>query len=135
QAGGTALALTMDVRDERQITDAVARAADRFGGIDICINNASAINLASSTEIDPRRFDLIQQINMRGTFMTSRACVPYLKDAPNPHILSLSPPLDVRAEWFGAHLAYTLSKYGMSTVMLGLARELCPLHIACNSLW
>lgn len=135
QAGGQALPLAVDVRDEAQVRDAVARAAERFGGIDACINNASAINLAPSEDIDLKRFDLIQQINLRGTFVTSRACIPYLRRSANPHILALSPPLTMRADWFAQHLPYTLSKYGMSMVMFGLAEELREAGIACNALW
>ena len=106
QAGGRALPLVVDVRDEAAVTAAVRECAEHFGGIDICINNASAINLASIREIDMRRYDLIQQINTRGTFLTSRACLPYLEKAANPHILTLSPPLDLRPKWFAGHLAY-----------------------------
>ena len=135
QAGGQALPLAVDVRDEDQVRDAVARAADRFGGIDACINNASAINLDRTEDIDLKRFDLIQQINMRGTFVTARACIPYLRRSANPHILALSPPLTMRADWFAQHLPYTLSKYGMSMVMFGLAEELRDAGIACNALW
>lgn len=134
-AGGKALPLMLDVRDERAVESAVAQAAEHFGGIDICLNNASAINLLGTTEIDIRRFDLIQQINTRGTFVTSRACIPYLRRSPNPHILTLSPPLDLRPEWFGPHLAYSLSKYGMSMCMLGMAAEFAADGIACNALW
>jgi len=114
---------------------AVRECAEHFGGIDICVNNASAINLASILQIDMRRYDLIQQINTRGTFLTSRACLPYLQKAANPHILTLSPPLDLQPKWFGGHLAYSLSKYGMSLCMLGLAEEYRAAGIACNSLW
>ena len=114
---------------------AARQCAERFGGIDICINNASAINLASILQIDMRRYDLIQQINTRGTFITSRACLPYLQKAANPHILTLSPPLDLRPKWFAGHLAYSLSKYGMSLCMLGLAEEYRAAGIACNALW
>ena len=135
RAGGTALPLLLDVRDEGAIGEAVTRAAERFGGIDACINNASAINLARTEEIDAKRFDLIQQINLRGTFLVSRACIPFLRNSSNPHILTLSPPLDLRPEWFAQHLAYTLSKFGMSMVMLGLAEELRGDGIACNALW
>jgi citronellol/citronellal dehydrogenase len=131
RAGGKALALAADVRDEASVTAAARRCAETFGGIDVCINNASAINLAPTEQIDMRRFDLIQQINTRGTFVTSRACLPYLKEARNPHILALSPPLDLRPKWFAGHLAYSLSKYGM----LGLAEEYRPAGIACNALW
>lgn len=134
-AGGQALPLVMDVRDEAQVQAAVERAAARFGGIDICINNASAINLSKSEEIEMKRFDLIQQINMRGTFITSRACIPHLRKSSNPHILALSPPLTMRADWFAQHLPYTMSKYGMSMVILGLSHELREAGIACNALW
>jgi len=133
QAGGRALPLVVDVRDEAAVTAAVRECAEHFGGIDICINNASAINLASIREIDMRRYDLIQQINTRGTFLTSRACLPYLEKAANPHILTLSPPLDLRPKWFAGHLAYSLSKYGMSLCMLGLAEEFRAAGIACNA--
>ena len=135
QAGGHALPLRVDVRDEAEVQGAVRQCAERFGGIDICINNASAINLASILQIDMRRYDLIQQINTRGTFITSRACLPYLQKAANPHILTLSPPLDLRPKWFAGHLAYSLSKYGMSLCMLGLAEEYRAAGVACNALW
>jgi citronellol/citronellal dehydrogenase len=135
QAGGKALPLVIDVRDEASVAAAVRQCAQVFGGIDICINNASAINLASTEQIDMRRYDLIQQINTRGTFVTSRACLPYLKQAANPHILTLSPPLELRPRWFAGHLAYSLSKYGMSLCMLGLAEEYRAEGIACNALW
>jgi len=135
QAGGHALPLRVDVRDEAEVLGAARQCAERFGGIDICINNASAINLASILQIDMRRYDLIQQINTRGTFITSRACLPYLQKAANPHILTLSPPLDLRPKWFAGHLAYSLSKYGMSLCMLGLAEEYRAAGIACNALW
>src|ERR1700752_1485635 len=135
QAGGKALPLVVDVRDEASVAAAVRRCAQVFGGIDICINNASAINLAPTAQIDMRRYDLIQQINTRGTFVTSRACLPYLKQAANPHILTLSPPLDLRPKWFAGHLAYSLSKYGMSLCMLGLASEYRADGISCNALW
>ena len=135
QAGGHALPLRVDVRDEAEVLGAARQCAERFGGIDICINNASAINLASILQIDMRRYDLIQQINTRGTFITSRACLPYLQKAVNPHILTLSPPLDLRPKWFAGHLAYSLSKYGMSLCMLGLAEEYRAAGIACNALW
>jgi len=135
QAGGRALAVQLDVRDAEAIDRAVAQAAGHFGGIDICVNNASAINLSRSGDIDVGRFDLIQQINMRGTFLVSRACLPHLRRSANPHILSLSPPLALRAEWFAAHLPYTLSKYGMSMVMFGMAEEFRAEGIGCNALW
>jgi citronellol/citronellal dehydrogenase len=135
KAGGRALPLVLDVRDEAAVASAAGECARTFGGIDICVNNASAINLASIEQIDMRRYDLIQQINTRGTFVTSRACLPYLKKASNPHILTLSPPLDLRPKWFAGHLAYSLSKYGMSLCMLGLAAEYRADGIACNALW
>ena len=135
QAGGRALPLAVDVRDEAAVLAAVRECAQHFGGIDICINNASAINLASIQQIEMRRYDLIQQINTRGTFLASRACLPYLQQSANPHILTLSPPLDLRPKWFAGHLAYSLSKYGMSLCMLGLAEEYRAAGIACNALW
>ena len=135
RAGGKALPLVVDVRDEANVAAAVRQCAAVFGGIDICINNASAINLASTEQIDMRRYDLIQQINTRGTFVTTRACVPYLKRAANPHVLTLSPPLDLKPRWFAPHLAYSLSKYGMSLCMLGMAEEYAQAGIACNALW
>jgi citronellol/citronellal dehydrogenase len=135
QAGGRALPLAVDVRDAEAVGQAVECTAREFGGIDICINNASAINLASSTDIDLKRFDLMQQVNMRATFVASRACIPYLRKSANPHILSLGPPLELRPAWFAQHLPYTLSKYGMSMVMLGMAEEFRRDGIACNTLW
>jgi len=135
QAGGRALPLVMDVRDEASVAAAVSRCVEVFGGIDVCVNNASAINLSPISQIEMRRYDLIQQINTRGTFVTSRACLPHLAQAANPHILTLSPPLDLRPKWFAGHLAYSLSKYGMSLCMLGLAAEYRAQGIACNALW
>ncbi|TLY90257.1 MAG: NAD(P)-dependent oxidoreductase, partial [Gammaproteobacteria bacterium] len=135
RAGGKALPLAVDVRDEASVGAAVHACAQKFGGIDICINNASAISLAPTEQIDMRRYDLIQQINTRGTFVTSRACIPYLRKAPNPHVLALAPPLDLQPKWFAGHLAYSLSKYGMSLCMLGLAQEYRDAGIACNALW
>jgi len=135
KAGGNALPLLVDVRDEHRVVDALAQTADKFGGIDIVVNNASAINLSRSTEMEMKRFDLIQSINTRGTFLTSRSAIPYLRKAANPHILSLSPPLDLRANWFAQHLPYAISKYGMSMVMLGMAEEFRADGIACNALW
>jgi len=135
RAGGKALPLAVDVRDEAGVAAAVRECAQKFGGIDICVNNASAINLATTEQIDMRRYDLIQQINTRGTFVTSRACIPYLKQASNPHVLTLSPPLDLQPKWFAGYLAYSLSKYGMSLCMLGLAQEYRSAGIACNALW
>jgi citronellol/citronellal dehydrogenase len=135
RAGGRALPLAVDIRDEAAVDAAVRAAAEHFGGIDICVNNASAINLAGTEQIDMRRYDLIQQINTRGTFVTSRACLPYLKRAANPHILTLSPPLELRPQWFAPHLAYSLSKYGMSLCMYGMAAEYRAAGIGCNALW
>jgi len=135
RAGGKALPLVVDVRDEASVVAAVRRCGEHFGGIDVCVNNASAINLAATEQIDMRRYDLIQQINTRGTFVTTRACVPYLKRAANPHVLTLSPPLDLNPRWFAPHLAYSLSKYGMSLCMLGMAEEYRADGIACNALW
>ena len=134
-AGGRALPLVMDVRDEATILSAVEATVEAFGGIDICLNNASAINLAASLDIETKRFDLIQQVNMRGTFLVSRACVPHLQRSDNPHVLTLSPPLNMRPDWFAAHLPYTMSKYGMSMVTLGMAEEFRRDGIAFNSLW
>jgi citronellol/citronellal dehydrogenase len=135
RAGGRALPLVVDVRDEASVAAAVRQCAEHFGGIDICVNNASAINLAATEQIDMRRYDLIQQVNTRGTFVTTRACVPFLKRAANPHVLTLSPPLDLNPRWFAPHLAYSLSKYGMSLCMLGMAEEYRAAGIACNALW
>jgi citronellol/citronellal dehydrogenase len=134
-SGGQALPLAVDVRDEAAIERAAEDTAKRFGGIDACIANASAIDLARTEAITTKRFDLIQGINVRGTFFTARACIPYLRRASNPHILTLSPPLVLNSEWFAQHLPYTMSKYGMSMVTFGLAQELKEEGIACNALW
>lgn len=134
-AGGNVLPVVLDVRDEDGIEAAVAAGAEHFGGIDICVNNASAINLSQSLEMDVKRFDLIHQINVRGTFLVSRACIPHLRKSENPHILAMSPPLDPRPEWLGAHLGYSLSKFGMTMVMMGMADEFRSDGIACNTLW
>lgn len=133
--GEKALPLVLDVRDADAVTAAVFKAATHFGGIDICVNNASAINLSDSLAIDIKRFDLIQQINMRGTFLVSRACIPYLRKSADPHILSLRPPLSMRADWFAAHLPYTMSRYAMSMMIFGMAEEFRKDGIACNALW
>lgn len=135
RAGGSALPLVTDVRDEAMMTEAVAKTVAAFGGIDILVNNASAINLASTLDIPMKRFDLIFTVNARATFMCSKLCVPHLKQSANPHILNLSPPLNMQAKWFKDHLAYTLSKYGMSMCTLGMAEEFKSLGIAVNSLW
>jgi citronellol/citronellal dehydrogenase len=134
-AGGQALPIVGDIRDDAQVADAVAQAVARFGGIDVCVNNASAINLARTEALELKRYDLMQDINVRGTFAVSRACIPHLRAAENPHILTLSPPLDLDPRWLGAHLGYTLAKYGMSIVALGLAAELREDGIASNALW
>lgn len=135
KAGGKALALVCDIRDEVQVRDAVAKAAAMFGGIDICVNNASAISLTPVEKTDPKRFDLMFGVNTRGTFVTTQACLPYLEKSDNPHVLMLSPPLDMKAQWFSGHVAYSIAKYGMSLVVLGLAEELKPKGIAVNALW
>jgi citronellol/citronellal dehydrogenase len=135
QAGGQALALQLDVRDEQAIADAVAQAAVHFGGIDVLVNNASAISLTPTLQTSAKRLDLMWDVNMRATFLASQACIPHLKQADNPHILSLSPPLSLDPKWFAPHVAYTMSKYGMSLCMLGMAREFAAEEIACNCLW
>ena len=134
-AGGQALPLTVDVRDEASVMAAVEAAVARFGGIDICVNNASAIQLTGTLATDMKRYDLMHQVNARGTFLVSKACIPHLKQAANPHILALSPPLDLSPHWFGPHVAYTMAKYSMSLAMLGMAEEFREDGIACNGLW
>jgi citronellol/citronellal dehydrogenase len=134
-AGGEALACVADIRDEVAVERAVQATVERFGGIDILINNASAISLTPTAATPMKRFDLMHSVNVRGTFACSRECLPHLERSPNPHILTLSPPPVLRADWFAPHLAYTLSKYGMSLCTLGLAAELAPRGIAVNSLW
>lgn len=134
-AGGQALPIVGDIREEQQVADAVAQAVERFGGIDVCVNNASAINLAGTEALELKRYDLMQDINVRGTFAVSRACIPHLRKAENPHILTLSPPIDLDPRWLGPHIGYTLAKYGMSLVALGLAAELRGDGIASNALW
>ncbi|MFJ8816439.1 SDR family oxidoreductase [Amycolatopsis thermoflava] len=134
-AGGRALPLVGDVRDDGDIEAGVARTVEAFGGIDVLVNNASAINLSPTSEMTMKRYDLLQDVNTRGTFALSRAALPFLEKADNPHILTLSPPLNLHPRWAGAHLAYTLSKYGMSLCTLGLADELAGRGIAANSLW
>jgi citronellol/citronellal dehydrogenase len=135
RAGGKALALELDVRDEAQIQEAVRRAVDRFGGIDVLVNNASAIFLAGTVDTPARRYDLMHEVNARGTFLCSQACIPHLREGRNPHILNLSPPLDMRAKWFAPHVAYTMAKFAMSMCVLGMAEELRPDGIAVNALW
>ncbi len=134
-AGGRALPLVCDIRDEEQVRGAVATTVDRFGGIDVCVNNASAISLTGVLETEMKRFDLMHQINARGTFMVSKYCVPHLEKAENPHILTLSPPLDMKTKWFAPHTAYSMAKFGMSMVVLGLSGELKAKGIAVNALW
>lgn len=134
-AGGQALALQLDVRDENAIAAAVAQAAAHFGGIDILVNNASAISLTPTPETSARRLDLMWDVNMRATFLAAQACIPHLKRAANPHVLTLSPPLNLDPKWLSPHIAYTLSKYGMSLCMLGMAHEFAPEGIAFNCLW
>lgn len=134
-AGGKCLPLVLDVRDELRVNECVAEAVSHFGGIDILVNNASAIYLAGSLDVPAKRFDLMQQVNMRGTFFTSQACIPHLLKSGNPHILTLSPPLNLKPKWFARHTAYTISKYGMSMCVLGLAAEFGPKGIGVNALW
>jgi citronellol/citronellal dehydrogenase len=135
RAGGKALPLMVDVRDETLVQDALAKTAARFGRIDIVVNNASAISLTPVAQTDMKRFDLMHQINARGTFVVSKFAIPYLAKAANPHILMLSPPLDMKEKWFAPNTAYAMAKFGMSMVVLGLAGELRPQGIAVNALW
>ena len=135
QAGGRALPLMVDVRDEQAVKSAIDKAAATFGSLDIVVNNASAIQLTGVAETDMRRFDLMHQINARGTYMVSKYAIPHLERAANPHILMLSPPLDLKEKWFAPHTAYSMAKYGMSLVVLGLAGELRSKGIAVNALW
>jgi citronellol/citronellal dehydrogenase len=134
-AGGRGLAVATDIRDEEQVAAAVDRAVATFGGIDILVNNASAISLTGTLETRMKRFDLMWSVNARGTFLCSQACIPHLKKAANPHILVMSPPLNLSPRWFKDHLAYTLSKYGMSMIVLGMAEELKRHRIKVNALW
>jgi citronellol/citronellal dehydrogenase len=134
-AGGEALPLVCDIRFEDQVQAAVAKTVEAFGGIDICINNASAIQMTPTLETDMKRYDLMQDINARGTFLVSKTCIPHLKKAENPHVLTLSPPLDMKAKWFGGHVAYSMAKFGMSMCVLGMAEEFRSDGIAFNALW
>jgi citronellol/citronellal dehydrogenase len=134
-AGGKALPLEMDIRGEEQVHAAVERAAAHFGGIDILVNNASAISLTGTAETTLKRFDLMMGVNVRGTFACSQACLPYLAKAENPQILTLSPPLNMQPKWFGQHVAYTIAKYGMSMCVLGMAEEFASQGIGVNALW
>lgn len=133
--GGKALPLIVDVRDEAAVLDAVAKTAAAFGGIDICVNNASAIQLTGAEQTEMKRFDLMHQINARGAFLTSKACLPHLKAASNPHVLALAPPLDLSPRWFGPHVAYSIAKFGMSLCVLGMAEEFKDEGVAFNALW
>ncbi|WP_175984962.1 SDR family oxidoreductase [Microbacterium tenebrionis] len=134
-AGGNALPIVGDVRDDDDITEAVMKTQGEFGGIDIVINNASVIDLSRSLDLGAKKYDLMQDVNVRGTFMLSRAAVPVLRGSANPHILSLSPPLNPTPKWLGAHTAYTLAKFGMTMVTLGFAAEFAEDGIAANTLW
>jgi citronellol/citronellal dehydrogenase len=135
RAGGHALALPVDVRDEEAVKTAIERTVEHFGSLDIVVNNASAIQLTPTTQTDMRRFDLMHQINARGTFMVSKYAIAHLEKADNPHILMLSPPLDIKEKWFAPHTGYSMAKYGMSLVVLGLTGELRDKGIAVNALW
>jgi citronellol/citronellal dehydrogenase len=135
EAGGSALPIVGDIRDDAQVAAAVQQAVDRFGGIDICVNNASAINLSGTEAMDMKRYDLMQDINTRGTYSVSKACVPHLKQADNPHVLTLSPPISLAPKWLGPHIGYTIAKYGMSLCTLGMAEEFKGDGVAFNSLW
>ncbi len=134
KAGGKALPLACDIRFEDQVAAAVAATVERFGGLDICVNNASAISLTGTQETDMKRFDLMSEINARGTFLVSKLCIPHLLKAENPHVLMLSPPLDMQPKWFAGHTAYSMAKYGMSLCVLGMAAEFSG-RIAFNALW
>ena len=135
QAGGHALPLQLDVRDENAVAGAVKAAVEKFGGIDVLVNNASAISMTGTLATPPKRYDLMHQIDARGTFVCSQACIPHLAKAPNPHILTLSPPLSMNPKWFRDHVAYTMAKYGMSMCTLGMSAEFASQGIAVNSLW
>ena len=134
-AGGKALPIVTDVRDENQVKSAVAQAVEAFGGLDICINNASAISLTPTSKTEMKRFDLMFSVNVRATFMLSKECLPHLEKSENPHILNISPPLDMQTKWFAPSVAYTMSKFGMSQCVLGMAGELKSKGIGVNALW
>ena len=134
-AGGKALAVECDVRDEEQVTEAVRKGAERFGGVDVVVNNASAIFLAGTLDTPMKRYDLMNQVNARGTFLCTQKCIPFLAKAENPHVLVLSPPLNLSPRWLAPHLAYTMAKYGMSLCVLGMSEELRERGIAVNALW
>ena len=135
EAGGKAFPVLCDVRFEDQLEEAVNKGAEHFGGIDICVNNASAIQLTNTLQTDMKRYDLMNQINARGTFLTSKKCIPFLLKAENPHILNLSPPLDMNPKWFANNVAYSIAKFGMSLCVLGMAEEFKEQGIAVNALW
>jgi len=135
KAGGKALAVQCDIRFEDQIQHAVDKAMEEFGGIDILVNNASAINLSPTEQTEPKRFDLMHDINVRGTFFVTKACIPHLKKSANPHILTLSPPVNLNPKWLAGHIAYTITKYNMSMMAMGWAAELKKYNIASNALW
>jgi citronellol/citronellal dehydrogenase len=135
EAGGSALPIVGDIRDEGQVFAAVEQAVQRFGGIDVCVNNASAINLAGTEALEMKRYDLMQDINTRGTFVVSKACVPHLRQSDNPHVITLSPPLNMDPRWLKGHVGYTLAKYGMSMCTIGMAEEFRDDGIAFNALW
>ncbi|HEV2815081.1 MAG TPA: NAD(P)-dependent oxidoreductase [Solirubrobacteraceae bacterium] len=135
EAGGRALPVVGDIRDEEQVEAAVRQAVERFGGIDVCVNNASAINLSGPADLEMKRYDLMQDINVRGTYVVSRACAPHLVEAENPHILTLSPPISLEPRWLAPHVGYTLAKYGMTLCALGFAAELKDAGVASNALW
>lgn len=134
-AGGQGLAVVGDVRLEDDVRRAVDAAVERFGGVDACVNNASAISTGPTEELPVKRFDLMQQINVRGTFLLTQACLPHLRKSPNPHVLTIAPPLNLSPHWLGAHPAYTLSKYGMTLLALGWAAEYADAGVASNCLW
>tara|TARA_Y100000768_G_scaffold118543_1_gene87554 strand:- start:25966 stop:26826 length:861 start_codon:yes stop_codon:yes gene_type:complete len=135
EQGGQALPVICDIRDEENVRNAVNEGIDKFGGIDICVNNASAIQLTGTLQTDMKRYDLMNQINSRGTFLVSKVCLPHLLKSDNPHILNLSPPLDMDPKWFGPHVAYTMAKFGMSLCVLGMAEEFKDEGVAVNALW
>ena len=135
EEGGQALPVICDIRDEENVRDAVNKGLDHFGAIDICVNNASAIQLTGTLQTDMKRYDLMNQINARGTFLVSKVCLPHLLKSDNPHILNLSPPLDMDPKWFGPHVAYTMAKFGMSLCVLGMAEEFKEDGVAVNALW
>tara|TARA_B100000809_G_scaffold59063_1_gene55570 strand:- start:384 stop:1211 length:828 start_codon:yes stop_codon:yes gene_type:complete len=135
QAGGQALACVVDIRNEAMVQQAVAQTAEKFGGIDILVNNASAISLTGTLQTPMKRYDLMQQINTRGTFLCSQTCLPHLLKAENPHVLNLAPPLNMETRWFAPHTAYTMAKFGMSLCVLGMAGEFKKQGVAFNALW